>query len=103
MCKERTFGGRFGEGLRACPTKGACRVFRDESRMQSDAVESLSVNELLEGYSCSSAGRSTRCETKSEQEVSLLAMLLTSTESRLMRGKRLARSVGPLSTNEYWF
>src|SRR5258706_497209 len=59
MCKERTVGGRLGEGLRASPTKGACGVFRRESRMLSEAVESVSLPELLDGYSCCSAGRST--------------------------------------------
>ena len=74
MCRERTVGGRFGEGLWTRRTRGACGVLRRESIALSDAVESLSLPEPLAEYSWSSAGRST-CKEIIGEEVSLMVSL----------------------------
>ena len=105
MCRESTVGGRFGEGLLARQMRGACGVLRRESMRPSDAVESLSLPELLAEYwesSWSSAGSSTCKETIGEEElliVSLSMMLLASVESWSRRGMRWARLARSLSTS----
>ena len=58
MCRESS-GRRFREGLRTRQTRRACGVLRRKSTTPSDAVESLSLPEMLAEYwesSWSSAG-----------------------------------------------